>query len=128
LLLETYACGSDYPLLIMAQPEQNQPAMEHQREPCPDRIIDDIGGAFAMGAVGGGAWHLVKGFKNSPSGFRMKGALEVSHDGSPRNDLSLQCVLLMEKCPTQRVNIGLYCCRAFGENRHDWVAASPIGA
>lgn len=42
-----------------------------------DRIIDDIGGAFAMGCVGGGAWHLVKGLKTSPSGFRMRGALEV---------------------------------------------------
>lgn len=78
----------------MAQ-QQNQPAMEHQREPCPDRIIDDIGGAFAMGAVGGGAWHLVKGLKNSPSGFRMKGALEVclhgcSYDGSPHNHRSSQ--------------------------------------
>lgn len=61
---------------------QQQPQMEHQREPCPDRILDDIGGAFAMGAVGGGAWHLVKGFKNSPPGFRFKGALEVSSDGT----------------------------------------------
>ena len=31
-----------------------------------------------MGCVGGGAWHLVKGFKSSPTGFRFKGALEVS--------------------------------------------------
>ena len=41
------------------------------REPCPARICDDIGGAFAMGAVGGGIWHSVKGFRNAPknSGF-----------------------------------------------------------
>ncbi|KAI3900384.1 hypothetical protein MKW92_014819 [Papaver armeniacum] len=26
---------------------------ETSREPCPDRILDDIGGAFGMGAVGG---------------------------------------------------------------------------
>jgi hypothetical protein len=31
-----------------------------------------------MGAVGGGIWHLVKGTKNSPSGARMRGGLEVS--------------------------------------------------
>jgi len=37
-----------------------------------------------MGAVGGGAWHLVKGFKNSPTGFRMKGALESVRRESPR--------------------------------------------
>ncbi len=29
-------------------------------------IIDDIGGAFAMGAIGGGLWHAAKGAKNSP--------------------------------------------------------------
>lgn len=37
-----------------------------------------------MGAVGGGAWHLVKGFKNSPPGFRFKGALESVRRESPR--------------------------------------------
>ena len=31
-----------------------------------------------MGAVGGGIWHLVKGTKNSPSGARLRGGLEVS--------------------------------------------------
>ena len=39
------------------------------REPCPARILDDIGGAFAMGAVGGGIWHSVKGFRNAPKGL-----------------------------------------------------------
>lgn len=32
----------------------------------PWRIVDDMGGAFAMGALGGGAWHAVRGAKNSP--------------------------------------------------------------
>ena len=36
------------------------------REPCPYRILDDVGGAFAMGAVGGSIWHSIKGFRNSP--------------------------------------------------------------
>jgi len=31
-----------------------------------------------MGAVGGGLWHLFKGAKNSPSGARFKGGIEVS--------------------------------------------------
>jgi import inner membrane translocase subunit TIM17 len=39
------------------------------REPCPARICDDIGGAFAMGAVGGGVWHSIKGFRNAPRGW-----------------------------------------------------------
>ncbi len=60
------------------QQQQGMPVIDTGREPCPDRILDDIGGAFAMGAVGGGAWHLVKGLRNSPPGFRIRGALEVS--------------------------------------------------
>ena len=30
-----------------------------------------------MGAVGGGIWHLLKGAKNSPSGTRLAGGIEV---------------------------------------------------
>lgn len=49
------------------------------REPCPARILDDIGGAFSMGAVGGSIWHSVKGFRNSPKGWSnsFKGSLEA---------------------------------------------------
>ena len=36
-----------------------------ERDPCPHRIFDDIGGAFAMGAIGGGVWNSVKGARNS---------------------------------------------------------------
>jgi import inner membrane translocase subunit TIM17 len=36
-----------------------------------------VGGAFGMGAVGGGLWHLLKGMKNSPGGARFKGGIEV---------------------------------------------------
>ena len=52
-------------------------SVEHGQEPCPDRIMDDMGGAFGMGAVGGGIWHLLKGMKNSPRNARMRGGLEV---------------------------------------------------
>lgn len=45
------------------------------RDPCPWRIIDDFGGAFAMGAIGGGIWHAVKGYKNSPPGMRMRSSI-----------------------------------------------------
>lgn len=47
------------------------------------RILDDVGGAFGMGAVGGGLWHLLKGMKNSPSGHRMIGGIDVSLAGLP---------------------------------------------
>lgn len=39
-----------------------------EREPCPYRIIDDAGGAYAFGLVGGGIWHSVGGFRNAPKG------------------------------------------------------------
>jgi len=29
-------------------------------------VLSDFGGAFAMGAIGGGIWHGVKGARNSP--------------------------------------------------------------
>ncbi|KAL7467202.1 hypothetical protein ACHAXS_007462 [Conticribra weissflogii] len=45
------------------------------RDPCPYRIIEDIGGAFAFGAIGGGIWHTGKGAWNSPKGARIHGAL-----------------------------------------------------
>lgn len=32
----------------------------------PWRILDDFGGAFAMGAIGGSVWHGVRGFRTSP--------------------------------------------------------------
>jgi len=46
------------------------------REPCPWRILDDAGGAFAMGAVGGGLVHAYKGYKNSPPGLRASSMLK----------------------------------------------------
>lgn len=45
------------------------------RDPCPYRIIEDVGGAFAFGAVGGGVWHFGKGAWQSPRGSRLAGAL-----------------------------------------------------
>ncbi|KAL3532535.1 hypothetical protein ACH5RR_006056 [Cinchona calisaya] len=51
-------------------------ASGNTREPCPDRIIDDVGGSFAVGTVGRGAWHFLKGFKNSPRGSRLVDATQ----------------------------------------------------
>ncbi|KZP32180.1 Tim17-domain-containing protein [Athelia psychrophila] len=51
------------------------PRADHQRDPCPWSVVSDAGSAFAMGAIGGGIWHGVKGAKNTPRGERMRGAI-----------------------------------------------------
>ncbi|KAL7667496.1 hypothetical protein ACOME3_010685 [Neoechinorhynchus agilis] len=57
-----------------------------QREPCPWRIVDDCGGAFAMGAIGGSIFHGIKGFKNAPIGYRsrLQSALQTIQRRAPR--------------------------------------------
>ncbi|KAF4351293.1 mitochondrial import inner membrane translocase subunit TIM17-2 [Cannabis sativa] len=57
---------------------------ETSREPCPDRILDDIGGAFGMGAVGGSAFHFLKGVYNSPQGARLVGGSQAVRMNAPR--------------------------------------------
>lgn len=48
---------------------------EHNREPCPDRITDDMGGALGMGIVGGSVYHFMRGIRNSPRGERVRGGM-----------------------------------------------------
>ncbi|CAF0739756.1 unnamed protein product [Brachionus calyciflorus] len=38
------------------------------REPCPWRIVEDAGAAFAMGTIGGSIFHGIKGVRNAPAG------------------------------------------------------------
>lgn len=57
---------------------------ETSREPCPDRILDDIGGAFGMGAVGGSAFHFLRGIYNSPKGERLLGGSQAVRMNAPR--------------------------------------------
>lgn len=45
---------------------------EFGREPCPMRIFEDLGGAFAMGLIGGGIFQSIKGFRNAPVGFNRR--------------------------------------------------------
>jgi len=47
--------------------------------------MDDCGGAFLMGAIGGGIFHSIKGFRNAPAGFnkRMTGSLMAIKHRSP---------------------------------------------
>eukprot|EP00210_Caulerpa_lentillifera_P001998 g1915.t1 len=63
---------------------QRGPSVEHGREPCPDRILDDIGGAFGMGALGGGLWHYFLGMRKSPSGQKFKGGFQAIRGHGPR--------------------------------------------
>ncbi|XP_034980004.1 mitochondrial import inner membrane translocase subunit Tim17-A [Zootoca vivipara] len=59
---------------------------EYAREPCPWRIVDDCGGAFTMGAIGGGIFQAVKGFRNSPVGvnYRLRGSLTAIKTRAPQ--------------------------------------------
>ncbi|TST85777.1 Cysteine desulfurase, mitochondrial [Bagarius yarrelli] len=59
---------------------------KNQRCSSPWRIVDDCGGAFTMGAIGGGIFQAVKGFRNSPTGInhRMKGSLTAIRTRAPQ--------------------------------------------
>ncbi|KAG2257206.1 hypothetical protein Bca4012_094380 [Brassica carinata] len=57
---------------------------ENTREPCPDRILDDIGDAFGMGIAGGSVFYMIKGIYNSPSGARLSGGAEYVRMNAPR--------------------------------------------
>ncbi|GAB2225344.1 hypothetical protein Droror1_Dr00006136 [Drosera rotundifolia] len=59
-------------------------ATPESREPCPDRILDDVGGAFGMGAVGGSAFHFLKGIRNSPAGERLAGGVNAVRMNAPK--------------------------------------------
>lgn len=45
--------------------------------------MDDVGGAFCMGAIGGGVWHSVKGARMAPQGARLAGSLSAVQARSP---------------------------------------------
>ncbi|RYO75377.1 hypothetical protein DL766_005310 [Monosporascus sp. MC13-8B] len=57
--------------------------MDHGRDPCPWVILNDFGGAFSMGAIGGTIWHGIKGFRNSPYGERRIGAVTAIKARAP---------------------------------------------
>lgn len=50
--------------------------MNSESIPCPHRIIEDMGSAFSMGAVGGTVWHFFAGIKHSPRGERLLGGYQ----------------------------------------------------
>ncbi|KAH8151038.1 uncharacterized protein LAJ45_04739 [Morchella importuna] len=56
---------------------------DHTRDPCPWVVLNDFGGAFAMGAVGGALWHGIKDFRNAPPGERRIHALTAIKARAP---------------------------------------------
>ena len=69
-----------YIYIKMTRHNQNGMA---DREPCPWRIVDDVGGAFCMGAIGGTVWHSVRGAWVAPAGSRLQGSLSAVQARSP---------------------------------------------
>ncbi|XP_037660780.1 mitochondrial import inner membrane translocase subunit Tim17-A-like [Choloepus didactylus] len=59
---------------------------KYARELCPWRIVDDCGGAFMMGTIGGGIFQAIKGFRNSPVGVnhRLRGSLTAIKTREPQ--------------------------------------------
>eukprot|EP00164_Ancoracysta_twista_P008507 GFYU01012332.1.p2 GENE.GFYU01012332.1~~GFYU01012332.1.p2 ORF type:complete len:155 (-),score=35.14 GFYU01012332.1:54-518(-) len=57
--------------------------VEYEREPCPWRISNDLGGAFFMGAVGSAAINGFKGARNSPAGERFIGSITAVKARAP---------------------------------------------
>jgi import inner membrane translocase subunit TIM17 len=48
------------------------------------RIINDIGGAFAIGSIGGVFWHFSKGYINSPRPYQIVGGYSAAQLHGPR--------------------------------------------
>ncbi|XP_044008606.1 mitochondrial import inner membrane translocase subunit Tim17-B-like [Aphidius gifuensis] len=57
----------------------------YTRNPCPLRIVEDTGGAFALGLIGGGLFQGIQGFRNAPSGLnkRFIGSITAIKTRSP---------------------------------------------
>ncbi|MES1916934.1 MAG: hypothetical protein MHM6MM_008702 [Cercozoa sp. M6MM] len=51
--------------------------------PCPDRIVDDLGSAFAMGCIGGSVMHTVRTWRDAPRRSRLKHVLQNVSQRAP---------------------------------------------
>lgn len=63
-------------------------APDISREPCPHRIIDDTGGAFGMGVVGGTVFHFLNGLRHGSKGRRILDAKTAVGMNAPRVGIS----------------------------------------
>ncbi|XP_048475911.1 mitochondrial import inner membrane translocase subunit Tim17-B-like [Rhincodon typus] len=61
-------------------------ARSHEQQRTPWRIVDDCGGAFTMGAIGGGIFQSIKGFRNAPVGVRhrLRGSVNAVRVRAPQ--------------------------------------------
>lgn len=50
--------------------------MTRREIPCPYRIVDDLGGAFAMGCFGGALLHSIRGAWRAPRTARFSGGIK----------------------------------------------------
>ena len=82
------------------------PSVDHHREPCPDRILDDIGGAFSMGAIGGGMFHAGKQMIWGPKAYKMRSAFEVRVQTSGAYVLCVHCSCRAHVPARARTRIG----------------------
>ncbi|WVZ57992.1 hypothetical protein U9M48_008313 [Paspalum notatum var. saurae] len=57
--------------------------LDLSQNPCPDRILVDVGSGFGIGAVGGSAFHFLKGLYQSPNGHRIAGGATAVRMGAP---------------------------------------------
>uniref|UniRef100_A0A8D0GEU7 Translocase of inner mitochondrial membrane 17B n=1 Tax=Sphenodon punctatus TaxID=8508 RepID=A0A8D0GEU7_SPHPU len=62
------------------------PPIQAEGRANPWRIVDDCGGAFTMGMIGGGVFQAIKGFRNSPVGVRhrFKGSVSAIRIRAPQ--------------------------------------------
>eukprot|EP00931_Biecheleriopsis_adriatica_P065543 TRINITY_DN40052_c0_g1_i1.p1 TRINITY_DN40052_c0_g1~~TRINITY_DN40052_c0_g1_i1.p1 ORF type:complete len:137 (-),score=21.56 TRINITY_DN40052_c0_g1_i1:65-475(-) len=58
--------------------------MEHQRLPCPERIVDMVGFAFGVGACGGFGMTFARSLRDHPKGHRFSGALAAAQTRAPQ--------------------------------------------
>ena len=58
--------------------------MDVGRDPCPFRIVDDVGNGFMLGCIGGGLVHAYKGMRAHPKGEKLGGALSFVRQRAPR--------------------------------------------
>ncbi|MBZ3880818.1 Mitochondrial import inner membrane translocase subunit Tim17-B [Sciurus carolinensis] len=68
--LETGCCKTQFLFQAQAPPTAEGATCSTPAPQNPWRIVDDCGGAFTMGIIGGGVFQAIKGFRNAPVGIR----------------------------------------------------------
>ncbi|KAH3820541.1 mitochondrial import inner membrane translocase subunit Tim17-B-like isoform X1 [Dreissena polymorpha] len=79
---------------------------EYARDPCPYRIVDDCGGAFSMGAIGGSVFHLIKGYREAAKGKKLYGSIRNMQMKAPitgGNFAVWGCCFAMTECTLVKI-------------------------